>query len=93
MEDLSSSSVPYKIFEVNHPNLKNFTEHLWQESEYGGWTEMKFFNAKQVQEMISPEFPDNRWNINPDAEKFMREDIRSAIDGKPSFSVEFRFGL
>lgn len=53
---------------------------------------MTFFGAKQVQEVISTEYPDRAWDINTDGEKYMKADILSAVEGKESFSVGFRIG-
>jgi hypothetical protein len=76
---------------VDHPNLNTYTEQNWAKSPYREWTEMKFFNAKQVQEVISTEYPDNQWSINTDGVKFMKQDIISAVHGKTNYSVGFQF--
>jgi len=52
---------------------------------------MKFFDAKQVQEVISTEYPDREWDINLDGYKYMRQDILKAIDNsKSNFEVSFQ---
>lgn len=85
-----TSTVPYTFFSVSHPNLNNYTEESWQKSPYRDWTEMKFFDAKQVQEVISTEYPDREWDINGDGRAFMKRDMLSAIDGKESFTLDFK---
>lgn len=85
-----TSSVPYTFFVVNHPNLNNYTEESWEKSPYRDWTEMKFFDAKQVQEVISTEYPDRAWDIGGHARRFMKRDLLSAINGKASFTLDFK---
>lgn len=52
---------------------------------------MKFFEAKQVQEVVGTEYPDRQWDINKDGRLFMKHDMLSAIDGKESFTLDFKF--
>jgi hypothetical protein len=51
---------------------------------------MKFFDAKQVQEVSSTEYPDTQWDINKDGRSFMKHDILTAVDGQGSFTIDFK---
>jgi hypothetical protein len=51
---------------------------------------MKFFEAKQVQEVTSTEYPDDQWHINEYGREFMKQDMLSAIEGQESFTLDFK---
>lgn len=42
-----------------------------------------------MQEVICAEYPDHEWDINIESEKYMKQDILSAVEGKKSFSIGF----
>ena len=73
------TSVPFKIFDVKHPNMRNIDDKIYNSLEARNWTETQFFKSEQVQEVICTEYPDDKWTIDRLNGKFFREDLINTI--------------
>lgn len=73
------TSVPFKIFDVKHPNMRNIDDKTYNTLEARNWTETQFFKSEQVQEVICTEYPDDKWTIDRLNGKFFREDLINTI--------------
>jgi hypothetical protein len=50
--------VPFMVYKVSDPNMRVIDQGLLEQMPYNNWTETKFFEAEQIQEIIATEYPD-----------------------------------
>lgn len=83
------TSVPYKLFQVDNPNMRVMNEHNIKKQPYSNWTETQFFKYDQVQEVICTEYPDERWTIDQLNGHYFKKDINNLIQNhKKGYGME-----
>lgn len=72
--------VPFLLYKVLDPNMRNISQEYLNIQDYKNWTETKFFKFDQIQEVICTEYPDNQWMIDEFNRKFLMIDIVKALE-------------
>ena len=76
------TEVPYLLFNVQDPNMRTISETYLKTKPYSKWTETKFFQAEQIQEVISTEYPDKAWAIDYYNKMYLMKDIEESFKEK-----------
>lgn len=73
------SSIPFQLFQTDHPYMKQIEEIDMDAHAFSNWTETQFFHANQIQEVVCTEYPDKKWKINKLNKAQMMKDIENTI--------------
>lgn len=82
------SSIPFKIFQTDHPYMKQLEEKDIEAHSFSNWTETQFFKPEQVQELVCTEYPDKKWKINSLNKAQMKKDIENTIEKNSGYKIQ-----
>lgn len=73
--DLINSSLPYNLYHMRSPYLKEMDKEMWKDSKYSSLTETRDFEPKNVQYCILRRHSDRTMKLSPASMSDLAKDV------------------
>jgi hypothetical protein len=60
---LVTNHLPNLIYESQHPFLRPYDDQMFGASNFSKWTETRYFDPSQIQELMPSEHSDKIWSV------------------------------